>query len=160
VAVARTRREYMNMLKLTTDPQTDFVATPATVAAASGHSPARASSTSMSRPPGPLQLKLLGAMRRHGRATSLGNLAALVLGLILDLEARPPYGWVPPRATYVSVARAVAGLRRRGLVDTEVAGTRKGRLEWPQNSRPVWRFRHPGKRLIVRACVDSLVPKQ
>ncbi len=103
---------------------------------------------------------LLHALRRHGRATSLGNLAALAAGLISDLDTRPPYGWVPPRATYVSVGRAVAGLRRRGLVDTKVAGTRKGSLEWPQNSRPVWRFRHPGKRLIVRAVVDSLVPKQ
>jgi hypothetical protein len=148
------------MLKLTTDPQTDCVVTPATVAAALGHTPARASSTSMSRPPGPLQRKLLGAMRRHGRATSLASLAALAAGLVPDLDTRPPYCWVPPRATYVSVARAVAGLRRRGLVDTEVAGTKKGRLEWPRNTRPVWRFRHPGKRLIVRAGVDSLVLKQ
>jgi hypothetical protein len=61
------------------------------------------------------------------------------------------------------VARAVATLRRRGLVHTEMAGTAIGRLEWPQNAagavRPVWRFRYPGKRLIVRAVVDSLRSK-
>jgi hypothetical protein len=113
----------------------------------------------MPRPLGPLQLKLLAALRRHGRATTLGNLTALAAGLILDLDTRPPYGWVPPRAAYVAVARAVAGLHRRGLVDTTMTGTAKGRLEWSQNARPVWRFRHPGKRLIVRAGVDSLVPK-
>jgi hypothetical protein len=113
----------------------------------------------MPRPLGPLQHRLLLALRRHGRKASLQILAALAAGLINDLDTRPPYRWVPRRATYVAVARAVAVLRRRGLVDTTMTGTANGRLEWPQKSHPVWRFRHPGKRLIVRAVVDSLAPK-
>jgi hypothetical protein len=112
---------------------------------------------------GPLQLKLLHALRRHGRETSLESLAAYAAGLIPDLATRPPHSPLPRRSTYVSVSRTVASLRRRGLVDTKVAGTANGRLEWPQNApgaaRPVWRFRHPGKRLIVRPVVDSLRPK-
>jgi hypothetical protein len=87
----------------------------------------------------------------------------LAEGLIPNLDALPPYGRAPRRSRYVAVARAVAALRRRGLVNTYMAGTAKGRLEWPQNARaatrPVWRFRHPGKRLIVRAVVDSLAQK-
>jgi hypothetical protein len=146
-------------MELTTNSQPQgSLATVATVGTP-GHTPEQASITAVSRPLGPLQLRLLDALRRHGRATNLQTLAALASGVSLDLEARPPHGWVPPRAMYVSVARAVAGLRRRGLVDTKVAGTKRGRLEWPQNARPVWRFRHPGKRLIVRAGVDSLVAK-
>jgi hypothetical protein len=109
---------------------------------------------------GPLQTKLLTALRRHGHEVSLGSLAAFAAGLIPDLKARPPYGRAPRRATYVAVARAVAGLRRRGLVSTTMAGTTRGRLEWRQTGdgkvRPVWRFRHPGKRLLVRPTVDSL----
>jgi hypothetical protein len=108
---------------------------------------------------GPLQRRLLHALRRHGRDTSLQSLAALASGLIPDLGTRPPYGGRTPHSRYVSVARAVAALRRLGLVDTQMAGTRKGRLEWSQNARPVWRFRHPSKRLIVRAVVDSLGQK-
>ena len=112
---------------------------------------------------GPLQLKLLHALHRHGRETSLESLAALAVGLIPDLATRPPKEPLPRRATYVAVARAIATLRRRGLVHTEMAGTARGRLEWPQNAtgaaRPVWRFRHPGKRLIVRPVVDSLLPE-
>jgi hypothetical protein len=114
----------------------------------------------MPRGPGSLQLKLLTALHRHGREATLGSLAALAAGLTLDLDARPPYGQAPSRAKYVAVARAVATLRRRGLVHTEMTGTKRGRLEWPRSAagaaRPVWRFRHPGKRLIVRATVDSL----
>jgi hypothetical protein len=114
----------------------------------------------MARPLGPLQQKLLAALRRHGRETTLGSLAALSAGFIPDLVDRPPCGRVPTRSEYVSVARSVAALRRRGLVHTEVAGTARGRLEWPRNgsagARPVWRFLHPGKRLIVRLVVDSL----
>ena len=112
---------------------------------------------------GPLQLKLLHALRRHGREASLVSLADIAAGLIPDRATRPPQEPLPRRATYVSVARAVATLRRRGLVHAEMAGTAIGRLEWPQNAtgtvRPVWRFRHPGKRLIVRAVVDSLRSK-
>jgi hypothetical protein len=110
---------------------------------------------------GPLQLKLLHALHRHGRETSLESLAAYAAGLVPDLATRPPFVMVPRRSAYVSVARAITTLRRRGLVDTEMAGTARGRLEWPQNAtgaaRPVWRFRHPGKRLIVRPVVDSLM---
>jgi hypothetical protein len=117
----------------------------------------------MPRGLGPLQLKLLTALRRHGREATLGSLAALAAGLSPNLNARPPYGRAPSRAQYVSVARAVAALRRRGLVHTTMAGTKRGCLEWPRSAagaaRPVWRFRHPGKRLIVRATVDSLVAK-
>src|SRR4051812_13517970 len=101
-------------------------------------------------PLGPIQHKLLAALRRHGRDTTLESLAALSAGLIPDLNARPPYGRLPTRSQYASAARAVATLHRRGLIHTEVAGTARGRLEWPLNAnaglRPVWRFRHPGKR--------------
>lgn len=114
----------------------------------------------MSRTLGPVQLKLLHALRRHGREATLESLAAFAAGLIPNLEARSPYGRAPSRAQYVSVARAVAALRRRGLVRTETAGTARGRIEWTRTPagtmRPVWRFRHPGKRLIVRPVVDSL----
>lgn len=117
----------------------------------------------MSRPLGPLQQKLLAALRRHGRDTTLESLAALSAGLIPDLNARPPFGRDPSRPKYVSVARAVSTLHRRGLVDVEVAGVARGCLEWPKNAnagaRPAWRFRHPGKRLRVRAVVDSLLSK-
>jgi hypothetical protein len=86
---------------------------------------------------GPLQQTLLAALRRHGRA--------------------------PTRSQYVSAARAVATLRRRGLIHTRVAGVARGRLEWPRNgsgvARPTWRFKHPGKRLIVRLTVDSFAAK-
>lgn len=77
----------------------------------------------MPRPLGPLQNKLLAALRRHGRDTTLEGLAALSAGLIPDLDARPPYGRAPTRSEYVSTARAVAALRRRGLIHTEVAAT-------------------------------------
>jgi hypothetical protein len=114
------------------------------------------------RPLGPLQQKLLTALRRHGRETTLEGLAAFAAGLIPDVQTRPPYGQAPTRSQYVSTARAVATLHRRGLVHTKVTGTARGRLEWPENgppgARPIWRFRHPGKRLIVRAAVDSLAP--
>lgn len=116
----------------------------------------------MPRSLGPLQLKLLYALRRHGREASLERLVAFAAGLVPNLDARPPYG-SPRRSTYVSVARAVATLRRRGLVETKAAGTRKGRIEWQRTpagaARPVWRFRHPGWRLVVRPVVDSLPPE-
>jgi hypothetical protein len=114
---------------------------------------------SLSRPLGPLQRRLLDALRRHAGQASLAALTAFVAGLIPDLNARPPEGRIPRRAVYVATARAVAALRRRGLVDTEIAGTAKGRLEWAPGARPLWRFRNPSTRLLVRAVVDSLVPK-
>jgi len=110
----------------------------------------------MTAPLGPLQRRLLAALIRHGRECSLQSLAALASGIISDLSTRPPVGRVPPRATYVAVARAVAGLRRRGLVTARIVGTTKGSLEWHLGAPPVWRFRHPGKRLVVSLVVDSL----
>jgi hypothetical protein len=110
-----------------------------------------------------LQQLLLDALRRHGRVASLESLAALAAGLIPNLDTRPPYGRAPARARYVAVARAVATLRRRGLVDARRTPTKRGRLEWQFGPvgrlRPVWRFSHPGTRLWVRAIVDSLAPK-
>jgi hypothetical protein len=117
----------------------------------------------MPRRPGPLQLTLLHALRRHGRETSLESLAAFAAGLIPNLDARPPLGRAPARAQYVATARAVAALRHRGLIETRTIGTKKGRILWlpDANGRvlPAWVFRHPGKRLLVRATVDSLSPK-
>ncbi len=115
----------------------------------------------MPRALGHIQLKILTALRRHGREARLDSLAAFVAGLIDDLGARLPYGRSPSRSQYVSAVRAVAALERRGLVETAVVGTAKGRMEWRIEDgrlRAVWRFRHPGKRLIVRAAapVDSL----
>ncbi len=116
----------------------------------------------MGIPLGALQRRLLHAVRRHGSEASLESLAALAAGLIQDLGARPPQGRAPTRSQYVAVARAVASLRRRGLVEARIMGTAKGRLLWPRSAsarlRPVWRFVHPGKRLLVRP-VDSLSAK-
>jgi hypothetical protein len=80
--------------------------------------------SSGSRPLGPLQTRLLAALRRHGRETTLERLAALSAGLIPNLDARPPYGQAPTRSQYVSAARAVATLRRRGLIRTHSPGSR------------------------------------
>lgn len=110
-------------------------------------------------PLGPLQKRLLDALRRHGRNCSLQSLAALAAGIIPDLNACPPFGWMPPRAGYVATARAIAALRRRGLVTTRMIGTTKGRIEWPTDGKPVWRFRNPSTRLVVSLVVDSLVTK-
>jgi hypothetical protein len=98
-------------------------------------------------PLGPLQVKLLQALRRYGCETSLESLAAYAAGLIPALGTRPPIVPGPRRATYVAVARAIATLRRRGLVHTEVIGTANGRLEWPRNVAGA-----------VCPCGDSTIP--
>jgi hypothetical protein len=117
----------------------------------------------MPRGLGTLQLKLLTALRRHGRATNLESLAALAAGLTPDLDARPPYGRSPSRATYVATARAVAALRRRGLVQTKMVGTRRGRIEWIRmlpdgRPHPRFRFRNPSKYLLVTCSMRSPGP--
>jgi hypothetical protein len=107
------------------------------------------------RPLGPLQLRLLDALRHHRREASLGSLAALAAGLIPDLgDARlPAHRGVSP-ARYSAVARAVAALRRRGLIETRMAGSTRGRMTWlpapDGRRRPVWQFRNPTRRLHVK----------
>jgi len=107
----------------------------------------------MSRGLGPLQLKLLAALRAHGQEASLEVLASFAASLIPDLGARLPYGRAPSRAKYVATARAVATLCRRGLVETETYGTTRGVIEWYRDEcgvvRPKWRFRNPTKRVMV-----------
>ena len=61
------------------------------------------------RPLGHLQRRLIDALRQYGRPTSLDRLTALVADLVPALHVRPPCGKRARRATYVSVARAVAG---------------------------------------------------
>ncbi len=110
----------------------------------------------MSAPLGSLQSRLLEALRRHGRPSTLQALVALAAGITTDLAARPPSDWVPTRATYTATGRAVSGLRRRGLVTTWVVGTTKGRMEWHVGGHSVWRFKNPSTRLMVSLVVDSL----
>jgi hypothetical protein len=80
----------------------------------------------MPRTLGPLQLRLLDALRRHGRETNLGSVAAYAAGLTSDLGTRllPHQG--PSWAQYSATARAVAALRRRGLIQTRMAAPRAG----------------------------------
>jgi hypothetical protein len=109
----------------------------------------------MTRHLGPLQQQLLHALRRHGREATLVSLAALAAGLVSDLQARLPLDRAPSRAQYSSTARAISALRRRGLVTTLTAGIAKGRIEWCSGDRwppsPLWRFRNPSTRTLVRA---------
>ena len=112
---------------------------------------------------GPLQEKLLHALRRHGRETSLASLAAFAAGLVPDLSTRLSPDRVPSRAQYSATARAVAALKRRGLVATTTVGIAKGRIDWGSPKRwppiPVWRFRNPSTRAIVHPLpVESLSP--
>jgi hypothetical protein len=104
---------------------------------------------------GPLQLKLLAALRRHASESTLENLVAFAAGFVPDLATRPPINRKPPRAVYASTARAVAALRRRGLVQVRSSGTAKGRIQWlPTPSgrlHGIWRFRHPAWRLRIWA---------
>ena len=110
----------------------------------------------MTAPLGPLQRRLLDALIRHGRDASLQSLAHYAAGIISTLDTRPPVGRVPGRSTYVATARAVAALRRRGIVTTRVVGTTKGSLEWPANGKPTWRFKNPSTRLMVSLVVETL----
>jgi hypothetical protein len=102
---------------------------------------------------GPLQRLLLAALRRHGRNSSLRALTALAAGFATTLDSPLP-DRVPSRARYVSVARAVAALKRRGFVETELVGVAHGKIEWlPPRAgrlRSKWRFQHPTTRLSVR----------
>ena len=108
----------------------------------------------MTRPLGPLQLRLLDALRRHGRETSLGSLAAFAARLIPDIGARLPAHVAASRPQYSAVARAVAALRRRGLIETRMAGSTCGRMTWlpapDGRCRAVWQFRNPTRRLHVK----------
>ncbi len=114
----------------------------------------------MSRGLGSLQTKLLAALRERSGPVDLQSLAALAAGLSAPLDA--PQG--PSRAvrhpTYTATSRAIRALERRGLVSTEIEGFGRGEIVWvgdgPGSARPVWRFRHPGKRLSVALRVDSL----
>jgi hypothetical protein len=87
------------------------------------------SENTMPRTTGPLQRKILAALRRHGREAPLEDLAALAANLIADLDLRPPYGRAPSAAQYKATARAVAALRRRGLVAVERFGVAKRIVE-------------------------------
>jgi len=113
----------------------------------------------MSRALGPLQQRLLNALRRHGRETNLGALAAFAAGAIPDLVTRPPAHQGPSRAQYSAASRAVAALRRRGLVQTRMAASTRGRNLWlPATDgrlRPLWQFRNPTRRLFVKLAPDS-----
>jgi hypothetical protein len=117
----------------------------------------------MSRGLGKTQLKLLAALRHHGREARLESLAALSAGLIGDLGSRVPFGRAPSRSQYVATSRAVATLRRRGLVDVQGVGTKRGKMEWPRRPdgtvRPVWRFRNPSRYALVRVSVDTSPPE-
>jgi hypothetical protein len=113
----------------------------------------------MPRTPGPLQLKLLAALRRDGRESSLGALAAFAAGLIPDLGTRLPAQQGPSRAQYSAAARAVAALRRRGLIQTRMVASTRGRMLWlpAADGRPcpVWRFRNPTRSLFVKPASAS-----
>jgi hypothetical protein len=116
----------------------------------------------MPRPLGPLQLRLLGALRHHGREASLQSLAAFAAGLIPDLGTRPPAQAFATWAQYTATARAVAALRRRHFIDTRMAASTRGRMMWPPATegrpRPVWQFRNPTRLLYVKmtpACMNG-----
>jgi hypothetical protein len=108
---------------------------------------------------GPLQQRLLHALRRHGRETNLGALAAFAAGAIPDLGTRLSAHQAPSRAQYNATSRAVAALRRRGLIETRMAASTRGQITWlpPVDGRPrsVWRFRNPTRRLFVKLAPDS-----
>jgi len=108
---------------------------------------------------GPLQQRLIHALRRHGHETNLGALAAFAAGAIPDLGTRLPAHQAPTRAQYSATARAVAALQRRGLIQTRMAVSTRGRITWlpPVDGRPrsVWRFRHPTRRLFVKLAPAS-----
>jgi hypothetical protein len=108
-----------------------------------------------SHPFGSLQRLLLEALRRHGREASLQTLAMFAGAIIPDLGTRPPGGRAPSRARYVAVARAVAALRRRGLVQVERVGVVRGRIEWlPARGgrlQAKWHFLNPTTWIRVRA---------
>jgi len=113
----------------------------------------------MPHTPGPLQLRLLAALRRHGRETNLTSLAAFAAGLIPDLATRPPAQTGASPAQYSAVARAVAALRRRGLVQARMVGSMRGHMVWlpaaDGRRRPVWRFQNPTRCLFVRLAPAS-----
>ncbi len=108
----------------------------------------------MPRTLGPLQLRLLDALRHHGREASLGSLAAFAAGLIPDLGTRPPAQAFASWAQYTATARAVANLRRRHFIDTRMVASTRGRLVWPLAAdgrpRPIWQFRNPTRLLYVK----------
>ena len=109
----------------------------------------------MSQRLGPLQIRLLHALHQHGRETSLQSLAALAAGIIPELRSRPPARVLPGLATYKAVARAVAALRRRGLINTRMIGAARGQIVWQRGpggtTAPRWQFRNPTRRLFVKA---------
>jgi hypothetical protein len=75
----------------------------------------------MSRGLGHVQRQVLDALQQHTESVDLETLAYLVAGLIEDLRQPCPPDPLPP-STYKAVARAVAGLERRGLVAGEMRG--------------------------------------
>ncbi len=92
-----------------------------------------------------------------GKATAI-PVAALAAGLIDDLATRPPYGRAPSRACYTAVTRAIAALRRRGLVVTETVGTTRGRMEWlrgDDGGEAALRPRHVNRATCPASCPTS-----
>jgi hypothetical protein len=75
----------------------------------------------MSRGLGHVQRQVLEALQQHSGSIDLETLAYLVAGLIDDLGQPCPVD-PPPATIYKAVARAVAGLERRGLVTGELKG--------------------------------------
>jgi len=95
----------------------------------------------VTHPLGPLQTRLLDALRARAGYMSLPHLAAFAAGLAaLD----GPYLGTPrpPASLYASTARGVKTLRRRGLVESRLLGVRHA---------PAGRQAHPSTCLWVRA---------
>ncbi len=94
---------------------------------------------------GPLQSRLLTALRERGAYfVSLEQLAYFAAG-IADLDDRLYWrkGPKPTGSTYKSVARAVSTLRRRGLLEGCLVGSRC-------TTTPGRKFRNPTTCLWVR----------
>jgi hypothetical protein len=100
----------------------------------------------MSRGLGNVQRQVLEALQQHTGSVDLETLAYLVAGLIDDL-GQPCPTEPPPAATYKAVARAVAGLERRGLVTGEMKGVYGSHANGNRG--------YPGRLKIVRFAGDS-----
>jgi hypothetical protein len=74
----------------------------------------------MSRGLGKLQRKLLEGLCEYQREAGLGQLSYYAAGLTCSLEEDMPFRERYSDATYKATARAVAGLRGRGLVTTRI----------------------------------------
>jgi hypothetical protein len=100
----------------------------------------------MSRGLGHVQRQVLDALQQHTGSIDLETLAYLVAGLIDDL-GQPCPSEPPPATIYKAVARAVAGLERRGLVTGELKGI--------YGMHPNGARGYPGRLKLVRFAADS-----